>query len=102
MNPEAPPPIRGTLVVTVEAGRALRFQRRLPLRRDLLGCSTPFAAGDAVWVTMRGGDGGQLVVARAISAITATAARAPAAPADEAQQPLLREQGLDVLWYDRR
>lgn len=102
MEPQTATTIRGTLVVTSKAGRALRFDHRLPVRGDLLGCSPAFVAGDAVWVTMRGPDGGQLLVARAISAIPATPARAPAVSGTEAEQPLLREDGLSVLWYDRR
>ena len=93
-----PAVVRGVVVLAAEAGRALR-EGRLPRRRDVLDWSGEFGAGDGVYATMRGRDGGQGVVALATSAINARTLSCPLSGWSEADDGVvLRGQGLDVFW----
>ena len=67
---------RGTLVVNAKAGRALRKAPADVGADDVLDAVGDFAAGDPVWVVVRGGDGGQGVFATAIAQGDAAACRA--------------------------
>ncbi|MBS0211701.1 MAG: hypothetical protein JSR26_00790 [Proteobacteria bacterium] len=92
--------VRGWIALSGTAGKALRMHGTLPACGDVLNGSGTFRAGDRVFVTMRGTDGGQAVVARAISAVDAQALPCPPrhAPTAIPAHPALREEGLEVLW----
>lgn len=58
---------RGTIFVNATAGRALRKAPGDVHGRDVIDCAGAFGPGDPVYVVVRGRDGGQLVLARAIA-----------------------------------
>jgi hypothetical protein len=66
---------RGTLFVHAKAGRTLRQAPADIGAADLVDAAGAFGAGDAVWVVVRGTDGGQGVFATAIAAGDAAACR---------------------------
>jgi len=59
--------MRATIVLNHRAGRALRRESVEIRVRDVLWCSGDFAAGDPVYVTFCGVDGGQYAVAAGIA-----------------------------------
>jgi hypothetical protein len=83
--------VRGVVVIEATLGRALRAQPG-PIRAgQLLGSSGSFDTGDPVYVTTRGRDGGQGVLAIAIAGIAAKKLAGAAADAVAAD-------GLQLLW----
>ena len=85
--------IRGVATVSSALGRALR-KAPAPIRAaDLLGHSGDFQAGDFLYVTTRGGDGGQSTLG------IGTAAIASAALHDCAADTVAID-GLALLWRD--
>ena len=53
----------GWIVLNNSAGRAMRRGTADVAARDVLDCGGGFAAGDTVYITFRGADGGQYAVA---------------------------------------
>lgn len=56
----------GTIVVANDTGRALRRKCSDVRLADVLDCAGGFRAGDTIYVTFRGVDGGQYVIATGI------------------------------------
>jgi hypothetical protein len=81
----------GVVVIEAALGRSLRTQPA-PIRAgQVLGSSGQFEAGDALYVTTRGRDGGQGVLAIAIAGI---GAKELAAAGKEA----IAADGLQMIW----
>lgn len=86
----------GTLVITANAGRALRKTLADVRLADVLGVIGDFAPGQRVNLTMRGKDGGQNVVGTALMAVAA----APIASRSvDATTVVASAAGLEVYWF---
>jgi hypothetical protein len=96
--------VHGVIVITAEAGRALRNGRVTPRLADVLDHSGGFRAGDRVYLVVRGHDGGQSVVARGVIDCDA-AVFGSGASSSRSLDPasvVMREQDLELLWPPNR
>ena len=86
----------GWIVLNNSAGRAMRRGTADVAARDVLDCSGGFAAGDTVYITFRGIDGGQYAVAIGTAACDENAIRRVlgASPATV----IVRAQDVLLLW----
>jgi hypothetical protein len=89
--------VRGFIVITAEAGHALRTRREVPRLCDVLDRSGDFHAGDRVYVVMRGRDGGQSVVATGVSDRDASELPSTGSPCGD-NHFAMRERELQLLW----
>jgi hypothetical protein len=81
----------GAVVIDAALGRALRAQPA-PIRAgQLLGSSGCFGAGDALYITTRGRDGGQGVLGIGIAGLAA-------AGIEHAAPDAIVVDGLQLLW----
>ncbi|HTA65066.1 MAG TPA: hypothetical protein VK753_06140 [Xanthomonadaceae bacterium] len=96
--------MNGVIVITAEAGRALRNGRMAPRLADVLDRSGEFHAGDRVYVVVRGHDGGQGVVAAGVIDCDASVldSRATQRGNLEETSAVMREQDLELLWPSSR
>lgn len=99
--------MRGIIIINNEAGRALRKQRLSLLAGNVLDCSGSFHAGDRIYVTFRGNDGGQYVIAKGIVRYDETALRQiidrpvvelEKANANDDSAIVIQEQDIELLW----
>ncbi|HEV2607778.1 MAG TPA: PUA domain-containing protein [Xanthomonadaceae bacterium] len=99
--------MRGTIVIKNEAGRALRRKCVAVLAACVLDSAGSFRAGDRVYVSFRGKDGGQYVIAKGIvrcdhavlQQIKGRSADMRSDPAeDDESDVVIREQDLELLW----
>ena len=95
----------GTIVVNNAVGRALRKKRADVRAADVLDCAGGFQAGDTIYVTFRGADGGQYVVATGVvrcdeSVLRGMTARSNGDGADEKGDAniVIRAQDMELLW----
>lgn len=106
--------MRGTIVINNQAGRALRKKCGAVLVGHVLDCTGSFHAGDRVYVSFRGKDGGQYAVAKGIvrcdEAVLLQVKRRPASARSDPVEPdpverdavvVIREQDLELLWPPR-
>ncbi len=99
--------MKGFVVVNADAGRTLRRKPAALRAADVLDCSGGFHAGDTIHVVVRGGDGGQGVIATGIVRFDMAAlnqlkphavdARSIAGAGDEAVVAIAG-QDLQLLW----
>jgi glutamate 5-kinase len=95
----------GTILINNAAGRALRKKRADVRAADVLDCVGGFQAGDTVYVTFRGVDGGQFVVATGTVRCDESALRGMTARsngdrvnASDDANIVIRAQDMDLLW----
>jgi glutamate 5-kinase len=102
--------VQGTIVITADAGRALRKQRAAVLVVDVLWCSGDLCPGDQVHVVVRGADGGQGVIATGIircsagelkKGVEAAVAASGTRSAIVNLVVVIAEQDLTMLWPAR-
>jgi glutamate 5-kinase len=102
--------VRGSITINNQAGRALRKKCVAVLAEHVLDCSGNFRVGDQVYVTFRGKDGGQYVIAtgvvgcdvevlRQIMGRWADACTTPSENQDSTV--VIREQDLKLLWQSK-
>lgn len=101
-----PNAMRGTIVLDNAPGRALRKARSAVRAADVLYCAGGFRDGDPVYVTFRGDDGGQQVVATAIVRCDAAELRRRiekrAQSGDSVEdQVVCDEQDVELIWTPR-
>ena len=92
--------MHGVIVITAEAGRALRIGRAMPRLADVLDRSGQFRAGDRIYVVVRGHDGGQSVVASGVIDCDAAVFGSGMSSSQslDAASVVIREQDLELLW----
>jgi glutamate 5-kinase len=97
--------MQGVIVITAEAGRALRKGHAGLLAAAVLDCSGAFQAGDRVYIATRGKDGGQSVLATGVIRCGAPVLLRPAAGRFDASDPVrlgdlvvMHEQDVQLLW----
>lgn len=99
--------LRGTITINNQAGRALRKRCAALLAEHVLDCAGNFQIGDRVYVTFRGKDGGQYVIATGIVSCDEEVVRRMRDRWADACGTLLqshdsavviREQDLKLLW----
>ena len=100
--------LRGTIVLDNAPGRALRKVRAAVHAADVIYCAGGFHAGDPVYVTFRGADGGQYLVATGIVRCDAAdlqyeagePSRAVSGTPDERRDDdiVIREADVELLW----
>jgi glutamate 5-kinase len=95
----------GTIVVNNAAGRALRKKRADVRAADVLDCVGGFQAGDTIYLTFRGIDGGQYVVATAVVHYDESVLRAMTAQSigngtdgKAGANIVIRAQDMQLLW----
>jgi glutamate 5-kinase len=77
--------VKGTITLDNATGRALRLRTQAVHGAAVIDCAGEFAAGEPVFVSFRGRDGGQFVVARARSRQASGAIRAALKVPDRAR-----------------
>jgi glutamate 5-kinase len=96
--------VQGVVVVNADTGRALRAMPVAIKAADVLGCSGDFHAGDQIYVTSRGRDGGQYAIAIGTAEIDASALRGLRVASGNSSRELpqaldaVAAEGLHVLW----
>jgi len=104
--------MRGTIVINNQAGRALRKQCVAVLAAHVVDCTGRFRTGDRVYVSFRGKDGGQYVVATGIvrcdeAVLRRVIGQSPDArsnlvesadPVEHDPVVVMQEQDLELLW----
>ncbi len=99
--------MRGTIFIHANAGHALRHGCVTLRSSDVLDCMGGFHAGDRVHVVVRGGDGGQGVIATGIARCDADALRQARSRSIEARDPpmenddrgiVMDAQDMELLW----
>jgi glutamate 5-kinase len=104
---EARTVVKGTIVISADAGRALRKHGAALLTTHILGCAGDFHIGDKVYVVVRGDDGGQSVIAtgivrcdeRVLTYAKSRSAGVSNVPIDGgAPAVVIAEQDLCLLW----
>jgi len=104
--------VRGTIIINNQSGRALRKKCVAVLAEHVLDCAGSFHVGDRVYVSFRGNDGGQGVIATGIvSCDVAMLLQAKGRSADARDNPVeradpvereplvvIREEDLELLW----
>ena len=85
---------RGVVVVDSATGRALRAKPGAIRAEAVLDCSGDFRAGEPVYVTMRGRDGGQNALAVGTAGIDASALHGE--PPHDLE--VVVAEGLRLLW----
>ena len=97
--------MHGVIVITAEAGQALRRGHGGLSAAVVLDCSGAFHGGDRVYIATRGKEGGQGVVATGVIRCDAAALRRPDAGRFDLSDRSLRndvvvmhEQDVQLLW----
>ena len=97
--------MQGVIVITAEAGQALRKARVGLSAAVVLDCSGAFQAGDRVYIATRGREGGQGVVATGVSRCDAAGLRRPASgrfdlpdASHRSDVAVMHEQDVQLLW----
>ena len=88
--------MRGWIVLNNSAGRALRCAPADVSVRDVLDCTGDFAAGDVIYVTFRGADGGQFVIATGVAGCAEPELRKQQQAGDPAV--VVRGRDIKLLW----
>jgi glutamate 5-kinase len=99
--------VKGTITINNQAGRALRKKCSALLVEHVLDCAGSLRVGDRVYVTFRGKDGGQYVIATGIVGCNEEVLRqlrgrwthAGSVPGENHDSTVvIREQDLTLLW----
>jgi hypothetical protein len=87
--------MKGWIAIGNSAGRALRRGAVDVHARDVLYCAGGFGAGDEVYITFRGTDGGQYVVATGVTRCAEAELRNTLRSGDDV---IIREQEIRLPW----